>query len=75
MNLRVLFLLVAFLSACTSSIGPQPERISGAAQTPELPDLGEAPEFDNDVWLNTDHPLQMADLRGKVVLVDMWTFG
>lgn len=34
-----------------------------------------APEFAGlENWLNTD-PLSMADLKGKVVLVDFWTFG
>ena len=41
----------------------------------DLPDLGAAPELNNEVWLNTDQPLRLADLRGKVVLIDMWTFG
>ena len=40
-----------------------------------LPDLGPAPELTNDTWLNVDAPLRLADLRGKVVLIDMWTFG
>ena len=40
-----------------------------------LPDLGPAPEFTNDTWLNVDSPLRLADLRGKVVLLEMWTFG
>jgi hypothetical protein len=40
-----------------------------------LPDLGAAPELTNDTWLNVDSPLRLADLRGKVVLLDMWTFG
>ncbi len=40
-----------------------------------LPYLGQAPELTNQVWLNTDGPLRLADLRGKVVLLEMWTFG
>ena len=44
-------------------------------KTASLPDLGPAPELTNDTWLNVDSPLRLADLRGKVVLIDMWTFG
>ncbi len=40
----------------------------------DLPDLGVAPELQNTVWLNTDRPLRLTDLHGKVVLLDMWTF-
>src|SRR5690349_5173715 len=39
-----------------------------------LPDLGPAPELQNTIWLNTDSPLRLADLHGKVVIVEMWTF-
>ncbi len=45
-----------------------PERTS-------LPDLGPAPELTNDTWLNVDAPLRLEDLRGRVVLLEMWTFG
>jgi hypothetical protein len=41
----------------------------------ELRDRGPAPELVNDVWLNTDRPLRLADLRGNVVLLNFWTFG
>lgn len=44
------------------------------SQTASLPDLGPAPELTNSVWLNTDSPLRLAALRGKVVGLDMWTF-
>jgi len=33
-----------------------------------------APEITSPVWLNSE-PTRMADLRGKVVLVEFWTFG
>ena len=35
-----------------------------------------APEFPQDLeWLNVDEPLQLADLRGKIVLLDFLTYG
>ncbi len=40
-----------------------------------LPDLGAAPELRGIVgWVNSE-PVMMADLRGKVVLVNFWTYG
>lgn len=34
-----------------------------------------APEFPTNVdWLNIQQPLRMADLRGKLVLLEFWTF-
>lgn len=34
-----------------------------------------APDFPGGLeWLNTDHPLSLKDLRGKVVLLDFWTY-
>lgn len=44
-------------------------------QADDLPDFGPAPELTTDVWLNTETNLRLADLKGKVVLVEMWTFG
>jgi cytochrome c biogenesis protein CcdA/thiol-disulfide isomerase/thioredoxin len=42
-----------------------------------LPVLGDAPEFvGNQSWFNTpgDRPLTLRSLRGRVVLVDFWTY-
>ena len=34
-----------------------------------------APEFPPGLeWMNTDSPLSMSDLRGKVVVLDFWTY-
>jgi cytochrome c biogenesis protein CcdA/thiol-disulfide isomerase/thioredoxin len=39
-----------------------------------LPELGTAPEFNGQyTWLNSS-PLKMKNLKGKVVLVDFWTY-
>jgi cytochrome c biogenesis protein CcdA/thiol-disulfide isomerase/thioredoxin len=43
-------------------------------ETPELPVLGLAPDFaKTGQWFNT-LPLTMSKLRGRVVLVDFWTY-
>ncbi len=45
-----------------------------STQPGSLPDLGPAPELESSTWLNTDAPLRIAGLRGKVVALEMWTF-
>jgi len=80
-----MFTLLLFgLSACGTVATPEPESetsepksevIEPIPAAASLPDLGLAPELTNEVWLNVDAPLQLADLRGKVVAIDMWTFG
>jgi len=35
-----------------------------------------APDFPGGLdWLNADGPLSLAGLRGKIVLLDFWTYG
>ena len=57
----------------TKSNAPAAKPLPSPVQ-PVLRDLGPAPELANTVWLNTPMPLHLADLRGKVVLLEMWTF-
>ena len=51
-----------------------PQTASGDAAEGKLEDYGPAPEFRGVAgWLNSE-PLTLAQLRGRVVLIDFWTY-
>ncbi|MGN6201581.1 MAG: redoxin domain-containing protein, partial [Solirubrobacterales bacterium] len=59
----------------SEATGAAPEQ--GADGSLDLPVLGKAPEFvGTERWFNTpdDQPLTLKGLRGRVVLVDFWTY-
>ncbi len=59
-----------------TTTSPQKPSVFMANKT-NLPDLGRAPNFTGITdWFNTpgDQPLSLSELRGKVVLVDFWTY-
>jgi hypothetical protein len=42
---------------------------------PEFEGTVRAPEFPEGLeWLNVERPLRLADLEGKLVLLEFWTF-
>jgi thiol-disulfide isomerase/thioredoxin len=66
-------------ASSTSSTTTPAHRASKPADVKKssLPQLGKAPNFTGIVaWLNTpgDKPLTLAQLKGKIVLVDFWTY-
>ncbi|HXY80758.1 MAG TPA: cytochrome c biogenesis protein DipZ [Gaiellaceae bacterium] len=64
------------LNALEGRTGTLRPHATAPAKT-RLPDYGAAPDFAGIAhWLNTpgDRPLSIAGLRGKVVLVDFWTY-
>lgn len=65
--------LTILLTACGAAAASSASQADQPAKS-DLPDLGPAPELTNTTWLNVDAPLRLANLRGKVVLLDMWTF-
>ncbi len=76
--MRTRLFLSLFLSLAVIAIGltafskPQPVPVTNPTRQ-----LGpvRAPEFNGGLgWLNTNQPLTLAGLRGKVVVLDFWTF-
>jgi cytochrome c biogenesis protein CcdA/thiol-disulfide isomerase/thioredoxin len=63
-----------FSKAMAATAAPGPTAMANHEDLPKLPRLGPAPEFAGlGPWYNTP-PLTLAALRGKVVLVDFWTY-
>lgn len=66
-------LLLAALAGAVAGASV-PAWASDEVSASQLPDFGAAPDFTGiERWLNSD-PLSMASLRGRVVLVDFWTY-
>jgi thiol-disulfide isomerase/thioredoxin len=64
---------VVAIAAVLIAAGSNPSSISGHVDVSNLPDNGPAPPLDATGWINTA-PLTAADLSGKVVLYDIWTY-
>lgn len=86
MKMLLSFVLLVLLTACSGlNTNKSPQKVEqetrNQTETPSIMDAlrlvnrGPAPELTNQIWLNTEHPLSIAKLRGKVVLLEMWTFG
>jgi DNA-binding beta-propeller fold protein YncE len=72
MKAFLIFLLAVFL--LVSCADKSSNGSSAMAQVASAGKLN-APDFPQGLeWLNTSHPISMKELRGKVVLLDFWTF-
>lgn len=68
--MRKLYLAVAVVAAILAVVMAQ--RSTGQSYVGSAP----AHEFPTGLdWLNTDKPLTLASLSGKIVLLDFWTYG
>lgn len=82
------FSITAVAADEPAAAGDPPPEKPGAGQNPADPPAAEPPQnpFPNAVqvppgileggseWLNTSQPLDLKDLKGKIVLLDFWTY-
>jgi thiol-disulfide isomerase/thioredoxin len=79
---RSLIAIVLLVCLAGSALAQTPARSTGPQEkemTPEQKKLFEgqvnAPDFPAGMeWLNTERPISLRDLRGKIVLLDFWTY-
>ena len=63
-SILIIYILIFAFSSYRAQTSSQPKY---------LPDT--APEIKSDKWLNTNEALSLQKLKGKVVLLDFWTYG
>src|SRR6266542_62263 len=63
----------ALLTGAGAATNAAPRRPGAPRSAPPGGDRT-VPELTNTSWLNTDHPLRLAELRGRVVLLNFWVF-
>src|SRR3970282_1643106 len=79
MSRRVRFVMIA-LAALVGLAVLLPAMAQGGGDEVDSPYAGSpqaaAPEFPEGLeWVNVAAPLTIADLRGKIVIFDFWTYG
>ena len=69
--------LVISAASCSSGSSGKQEGQTVATNIPDstLDGLINAPDFPSELeWLNSDHKISLREFRGKLVLLDFWTF-
>lgn len=67
-------LLFLILSSCQKQARSQADNGMSISES-QVKSSIQAPDFpDGMEWLNTNHPISLKDLKGKIVLLDFWTY-
>ncbi len=70
--MRRWLLFVSLLALFSFALPSFAQEVGEFVGSPDYP----APEFPTGVeWLNVPEPLRMADLTGKIIILDFWTYG
>ncbi len=73
--LLCLFASSAFADETAPAVGPVAQGPAGAIPEDPFPRKFPAPSLEGGIgWLNTSGEITLKDLRGKVVLLDFWTY-
>ncbi len=75
---KSLLVILLFVAICAAGFGPAPKGATFQKEQEKMPEYEgkvNAPDFPEGMqWLNTEKPISLRDLRGKVVLLDFWTY-
>ena len=71
-NITIIVLFLALLFSMDFISGSEK---SADRSSDIIKNTDKAPEIKGEKWINTDKELSLEDLRGKVVLIEFWTFG
>ena len=72
--LLFILLIVFILGSCQKKARSQSNNGMNISES-QVKSSIKAPDFPGGMeWLNTNHPISLKDLRGKIVLLDFWTY-
>jgi thiol-disulfide isomerase/thioredoxin len=72
---RPILLTLSVVTLAVGALGFRHQSRGSQASVNSAPRVGRpAPEWSNDSWLNTAQPPHLAQLKGKVVLLNFWVY-
>ncbi len=77
-HFRVFLAVLVIIGSAATAVANLPPVMAqeGGGTTYTWAGTVDAPDFPAGMeWINTSAPIRMADLRGKIVLLDFWTYG